>query len=129
MPIHTRWHGDKQDTLIFEFPERWTVAEFLAAITEVRPVVDSLPHVYDTIFDFSRTSFGGTPDKLFEVALQPNITSPNRRYVILVAINEIISVGLPIAAQVIPNLSEQLHVVRTLEEAFQLLERLRQETS
>jgi hypothetical protein len=129
MPIQTRWHGDNQDTLIVEFPEKWTVTEFLAVLSEIRSTVDNLPGVYNVIFDFSRTSVSGTPDKMFEVAMRPNIISPNRGYVILVAINEIISVGIPIAVQVIPSLAERLHVTRTLDEALQLLERLRRAAS
>lgn len=125
MPIHTFWHNDEKTIVRYDFEGHWTWEEFHAAVNRVHDMMETVLHQrVDGIIDLTRSAMIPS-GSLVHFRTGSAKAAANWGISVLVTTSTFINVFGDTIRRMLPNLASRYFVVKTVEEALQLIEEQR----
>ena len=125
MGIKVTWYDDDKTILHWQYEEKWTWDEFVDANVAARRMIISVPHTVDSIVELGSKLL---PEGAFSRGKQQaDLTPENHGITVVVTQNSAVRIILSVL-QTITSIGKKgpaYAAVSTLEDAFELIEKLR----
>ena len=120
MSIKVFWANAQQNVILQGFTDPWTIEEHRASLRAIQDMVRSQPHVVHSIADMRQTV--KTPAQLMlTFPTAERSLSENTGLLFIVSAPNAVRTIVSTARRFIPKVSEKLHFVDTLDEAYTLI--------
>lgn len=124
MGIQLVWEDDGKTILRHIYDGNWTVDEFIGAVDESRKQLLEVGHPVDLIIDM-RTAAGPPPMIMSAYQYAERRVPENQRLIVMVNPSEYMKTFNRVVGKIAPRASENRLVVKTLEDAFTMIDEYR----
>lgn len=124
MPIDIEWYNEAKTIILQTFDGEFSVEELSKVAVESAAMVTSVSHTVDQIVDFRKVNFRNA-NLIGAMRTVDRKTPDNQGCVVLVGVNPYLARMLGMAQRIAPRSSRNLQVAKDIEEAVNLITRLR----
>jgi hypothetical protein len=123
MQYRVEWGNTRQTVIIQTYNGNWTADSFIAIAEESKKLAESVPHTVHIVID--GRNFVGIPRvRVSHFAPLIEVQVPvNQGIVVCVGVHEFIKSLVNIAGMIAPRATRNLYFVRTMEQAWSLLQK------
>jgi hypothetical protein len=124
MGITVKWYDETHTLLFVQYDVEWTMNDFRESIETSYNLMETVEHPVDIIQDLSQMRH--FPVVLMSMGRFTEAKAhPRKRYMIMAGANMFVEKLIGVAKVIAPSVTEDLHFVPTLDQAFIKLDALR----
>lgn len=123
MPIRTFWDDQNKTVIHVVFEEKWGLNDFDGMVNDIRQMRDGARHRIDIILDFTASFSGYNLNLLSVISHIERIISNHTGITLLVKPPPYVKYLVGVVDKIAPRITQDLHMVDSLEQAYELLER------
>ncbi len=126
MPVHVSWHDEKNYVLWIQFDGNWTITEFREAIPKIYEMIESTSERVDSLVDL-RTASGIPKDIMVSLRGSTARAPDNWGAGVIVGAGLFVETLLKSFRAIYPSVIERYWIAGTVEEALNIIYKLRED--
>ncbi|MCA0455800.1 MAG: hypothetical protein LCI00_17620 [Chloroflexi bacterium] len=124
MSITTKWFNENETILLETFEGKWSLNDYIALVDEAADLLQKKDYFVHLICDFTGTKTMPTGNTLVAMRHADKKAPKNQGHTVFVNPGAFISVILNIAKNSRMKVAENVHVCKSVDEAFRLIQSL-----